>query len=170
MQDLKGRTTEKLVKLSEKNYHLAQKLKISKRDLEKRDQELAKTRKSLLEKLVGNSPCTPGEHVPILELFNLYVQSVEQKSVAATVPSKTEPVNSLQVESLRQTIDELKKHNRTLTSQIEKMNEKVRSVRARSARISLSLILLLRVLTRITCTTLFECYEILNSRFALEHR
>ena len=38
MQDLKGRTTEKLVKLSEKNYHLAQKLKISKRDLEKRDE------------------------------------------------------------------------------------------------------------------------------------
>ena len=58
----------------------------------------------------------------------------------------------------------------------------VRSVRARSARISLSLIYLLRVLTRITYITHdshpypsfaripLECCEILNSRFALEHR
>ena len=135
IQDLKGRTTEKLVKLSEKNYHLAQKLKISKRDLEKRDQELAQTRQSLLEKLVGNSPCTPGEHVPILELFNLYVQSVEQSAVTSAVPTKTEPVNSLQIESLRQTIEELKKHNRTLTSQIEKMNERVKQANEKEEKI-----------------------------------
>ena len=60
--------------------------------------------------------------------------------------------------------------------------ECVRSVRAHSARISLSLIHLLGVLTRITYITHdshpypsfaripLECSEILKSRFALEHR
>jgi len=139
MQDFKGRTTEKLVKLSEKNYHLAQKLKIARKDLEKRDEELSRTRKNLLEKLVGNSPCTPGEHVPITELLNLYIQSMEQQknttSTLDVVKATEQPVNSLQVESLRQTIDELKKHNRTLTSQINKMKDRIKEAKEKEDKI-----------------------------------
>ena len=75
---------KKLVSLSEKNYHLARKLKTTKKDLEKRDEELSSTRSLLLEKLVGKSPSTPGKHVPIKEMLMLYVNSVESSSKVIT--------------------------------------------------------------------------------------
>lgn len=50
-------------------------------------------------------------------------------------PISSDPVNSLQLESLRKTISDLKAHNRTLTSQIKDMKEKVKEVDEKDSKI-----------------------------------
>jgi len=141
--NMQSKMTERLVESAKKNFILAQKYATLKEQLADKTKSLTEVRRTLVQRIAGsgNKPSTPGEHVKISDLFNLYAQRIEAGmgsgvgSAAEMATSNAVAPDALHTAALEKKVSDLKTHNRQLTAQVQKAQQRVEKADAQQTQL-----------------------------------